>query len=482
MLSAPRRSERLAGRRASGAAGRRSRPGRADRQRAGPRRLRAVAARLRDRPRHHDAAARDGPTAAPRRRSARRCRGWRRRHDRQPVQGQPLRRAAVRQDGHAVARARASGYITSASGNEFVFSVIANNFLAPNREIDAVVEGALGAGLRVVGSRTAAGRSEPLSAVRTSAIQRRADRDRPYLDQDASALDGHRRRRPPGRGRGGRRPCRRGRHRSAGRARLHRRRCGRHCGRRPARVVRDRRSAPRRGRPPTTSCDAATRTPCASASGSCATSSPDASTPRGQRAACSTVSRSNASAARRCSCFRSSRSLHERIRHVGRRHRQRRAPRRRPVAQRAIALERAPPAQERDAGAAAEALGAANHDQRRLLRCVPTCVPPQADRSWSGDVDQPHAALAGRRLAQARLVGEIGCVGVADRHRPVVPHDPVGVVLGAAALVSRHFPMQVERARLEPEMDALGPRLEQVIERGRQDVLPRVLLAEVLSP
>ena len=37
-----------------------------------------------------------------------------------------------------------SGYITSASGNEFVFSVIANNFLAPNREIDAIVEGALG--------------------------------------------------------------------------------------------------------------------------------------------------------------------------------------------------------------------------------------------------------------------------------------------------------------------------------------------------
>ena len=36
-----------------------------------------------------------------------------------------------------------SGYITSASGNEFVFSVIANNFLAPSRDIDAVVEGAL---------------------------------------------------------------------------------------------------------------------------------------------------------------------------------------------------------------------------------------------------------------------------------------------------------------------------------------------------
>lgn len=37
-----------------------------------------------------------------------------------------------------------SGYITSASGNEFVFSVIANNFLAPNREIDSIVEDALG--------------------------------------------------------------------------------------------------------------------------------------------------------------------------------------------------------------------------------------------------------------------------------------------------------------------------------------------------
>jgi D-alanyl-D-alanine carboxypeptidase/D-alanyl-D-alanine-endopeptidase (penicillin-binding protein 4) len=37
-----------------------------------------------------------------------------------------------------------SGYITSASGTEYVFSVIANNFLAPTREIDAIVEGALG--------------------------------------------------------------------------------------------------------------------------------------------------------------------------------------------------------------------------------------------------------------------------------------------------------------------------------------------------
>lgn len=37
-----------------------------------------------------------------------------------------------------------SGYITSASGTPYVFSVIANNFLAPTREIDAIVEDALG--------------------------------------------------------------------------------------------------------------------------------------------------------------------------------------------------------------------------------------------------------------------------------------------------------------------------------------------------
>ena len=37
-----------------------------------------------------------------------------------------------------------SGYITSASGTPYVFSVIANNFLVPTREIDAIVEEALG--------------------------------------------------------------------------------------------------------------------------------------------------------------------------------------------------------------------------------------------------------------------------------------------------------------------------------------------------
>ena len=43
-----------------------------------------------------------------------------------------------------LAHARAlSGYVTSASGTEYVFSVIANNYLVPNREIDAVVEDAL---------------------------------------------------------------------------------------------------------------------------------------------------------------------------------------------------------------------------------------------------------------------------------------------------------------------------------------------------
>jgi D-alanyl-D-alanine carboxypeptidase/D-alanyl-D-alanine-endopeptidase (penicillin-binding protein 4) len=37
-----------------------------------------------------------------------------------------------------------SGYITSASGTPYVFSVIANNFLSPTRDIDGVVEEALG--------------------------------------------------------------------------------------------------------------------------------------------------------------------------------------------------------------------------------------------------------------------------------------------------------------------------------------------------
>ncbi len=44
-----------------------------------------------------------------------------------------------------LAHARAlSGYITSASGTPYVFAVIANNFIVPAREIDAIVEDALG--------------------------------------------------------------------------------------------------------------------------------------------------------------------------------------------------------------------------------------------------------------------------------------------------------------------------------------------------
>jgi len=43
-----------------------------------------------------------------------------------------------------LAHARAlSGYITSTSGEEYVFSVIANNFLAPARDIDGIVDDAL---------------------------------------------------------------------------------------------------------------------------------------------------------------------------------------------------------------------------------------------------------------------------------------------------------------------------------------------------
>ncbi len=55
-------------------------------------------------------------------------------------------RARVLAKTGTLAHARAlSGYITSASGGEYVFSVIANNFLVPTRDIDAIVEGALSA-------------------------------------------------------------------------------------------------------------------------------------------------------------------------------------------------------------------------------------------------------------------------------------------------------------------------------------------------
>ena len=78
--------------------------------------------------------------------------------------------------------------------------------------------------------------------------------------------------------------------------------------------------------------------------------------------------------------------------------------------------------------------------------------------------------------------GEVRRIRVPDRHGPVVPHDAVGVVLGTTTFVGRHFPMQIERARLDAEMHAVRARREQVIEGRRQDVLPGMLLAEILPP
>jgi D-alanyl-D-alanine carboxypeptidase len=51
---------------------------------------------------------------------------------------------AVQAKTGTIANARAlSGFLTAPSGERFIFSIVANNFLRPSSEVDAIAEGAL---------------------------------------------------------------------------------------------------------------------------------------------------------------------------------------------------------------------------------------------------------------------------------------------------------------------------------------------------
>ena len=100
-----------------------------------------------------------------------------------------------------------------------------------------------------------------------------------------------------------------------------------------------------------------------------------------------------------------------------------------------------------------------SHPATAMMPTIPvagTWVPPQADRSKSVDVDEaqrgrcapaPCAAAAGRPPLRDEP----------DRHRPVLPHDAVGLVLGLAqsrlAVTSR---AEVDRRRLGAQVKAHG--------------------------
>ena len=110
-----------------------------------------------------------------------------------------------------------------------------------------------------------------------------------------------------------------------------------------------------------------------------------------------------------------------------------------------------------------------------------TCVPPQADRSKSVDLDQPQRALA--RPVSLRSGSARGLLGGGepDADGPVLPHDPVRFVFGGGEIARRQLARDVDRRGRGPEMEAHRPRAEQPIERGRQHVLAGVLL-HVVEP
>ena len=91
------------------------------------------------------------------------------------------------------------------------------------------------------------------------------------------------------------------------------------------------------------------------------------------------------------------------------------------------------------------------------------------------DVDQAEGAFAGRILAQ-RQRGRLGCSDKPDRDRTVLPHDPVRIVFCAGDLLRRHLTAKVDGRAVGAEVEALGARLQQRVERGREHVLAGVLL------
>ncbi len=144
------------------------------------------------------------------------------------------------------------------------------------------------------------------------------------------------------------------------------------------------------------------------------------------------------------------------------------------VPQRTVAGQRAAAAEKRDARAAAEPLrrGDGDDPDRAGARHVCSAARRQIEVL---DVDQAERAFARGFLAQ-RQRRDLVRPGEADRHRPVFPDDPVGLVFRARDLRRRQLAGEVDRRVVRAEVKTLRPGAQQAIERRRQHVLPRVLL------
>ena len=97
------------------------------------------------------------------------------------------------------------------------------------------------------------------------------------------------------------------------------------------------------------------------------------------------------------------------------------------------------------------------------------------------DVDQPQRAPARRFLAQ-RQPRRLRRVREPDRHRPILPDDPVRFRFRGRNLGRRHLAREIDRRDGRAEMKADRPRAEQLVERRRQHVLSGVLLHVVEPP
>ena len=93
----------------------------------------------------------------------------------------------------------------------------------------------------------------------------------------------------------------------------------------------------------------------------------------------------------------------------------------------------------------------------------------------AGDLDEPERPRPIRLLAKRQACSFLRG-GETDSDRMILPDNPVGPVLGSFDVCGGQRSVEIDRRRRRTEVEALGAGADHAIERGRQHMLPGVLL------